>query len=236
MSEVREQIYNAPYETYQATKKGGLFPFFHALKRFDLDRQRVAYELLDSGQRFLDIGCGFGQLVTMAKSKFDQVYGIDLSSSNIERAKRSIENRVDREKIIFLELDAEKGLPFDNSFFDSVSCIALLEHIFSPPMLLDEIYRVLKRKGRLIVEVPNFAWLPYRIQLVFGKMPVTGGTDELGIDWLHLHNFTEFTLRRFLESKKFRVERVSSSGIFSKYRRWWLSFLSADIIMKALRS
>jgi len=206
MNETREQVYNVPYEIYHAPKKGGFTSLLYRFRRFTLDRQRVTFDMLSPGQRFLDVGCGFGLLVTMAKDKFDEVYGIDISSSNIERAGRSIEDRSDKEKIFFSQLDVEKGLPFDDSFFDAVSTVAVLEHIFNPPSLLDEISRVLKSKGQFIVEVPNFAWLPRRLQLLFGELPVTGGTDKLGIDWLHLHNFTESTLTYSSKAKGLKLQ------------------------------
>jgi ubiquinone/menaquinone biosynthesis C-methylase UbiE len=235
LSDAREAVYNVPYETYHTPKKIKFAFLVNRLGRYLMERQRVVYDLLAKGQRFLDVGCGDGHLVTMAKSKFDQVYGVDFCSAHIEKAKKSIENILDKEKIFFLYHDVEKGLPFDNSFFDTISCVSVLEHIFSPPMLLDEIRRVLKDEGQFIVQVPNYAWLPWRLQLLSGRLPMTGGVDRFGIDWLHVHNFTESTLRSFLESKGFRVVSVASSGIFAKYRRWWLSVLSADIIMKAAR-
>jgi ubiquinone/menaquinone biosynthesis C-methylase UbiE len=116
MSETRERVYNVPYGTYNA-QKGLSASLFHRLKRFTLDRQQVGYELLDPDQRFLDIGCGFGGLVTLAKTKFDEVWGIDFCVSDIERCQQSIETRSDKEKSHFLNYDVEKGLPFDNSFF-----------------------------------------------------------------------------------------------------------------------
>jgi ubiquinone/menaquinone biosynthesis C-methylase UbiE len=128
MSETRERVYNVPYGTYNA-QKGLSASLFHRLKRFALDRQQVTFELLDPGQRFLDIGCGFGGLVTLAKIKFDEVYGIDFCIADIERCQQSIETRADKEKIHFLNHDVEKGLPFDDSFFDAVSLISVLEHI-----------------------------------------------------------------------------------------------------------
>jgi len=236
MSETRERVYNVPYETYHAPKKGISISLFQRLKSFNLDRQQVAYDLLDSGERFLDIGCGFGLLVTLAKNKFDEVFGIDFCASDIERGKQSVETRADKDKIHFLNHDLEKGLPFGNSSLDAVSCVAVLEHIFSPPMLLDEICRILKPGGQFIVQVPNYAWFPYRLQLLLGKLPNTGGADKIGIDWLHVHNFTESNLRLFLESKGFKVVRTSASGVFAKYRRWWLSMLSSDIVIKSVRT
>jgi cyclopropane fatty-acyl-phospholipid synthase-like methyltransferase len=67
MSDTREHVYNVPYETYHASQKIKLAFFLNRLERFSTERQQVVYELLDKGERFLDLGCSFGQLVTMAK-------------------------------------------------------------------------------------------------------------------------------------------------------------------------
>lgn len=129
----------------------------------------------------------------------------------------------------------DEGIPFDDSFFDVVTCIAVLEHVFNPPNVLNEISRVLKLGGILIVQVPNIAWLPYRIQLLFGKLPKTGGV-YLGTDWEHLHNFTKTTLCQLLMAKKFEIKAFSCSGIFAKYRKWWPSTLGADLIVRSVKT
>jgi len=59
--------------------------------------------------------------------------------------------------LYFYEYDVDKGLPFSDSFFDAVTCIAVLEHVFNPPNVLNEIHRVLKPNGFLIMQVPNVA-------------------------------------------------------------------------------
>ena len=43
---------------------------------------------------------------------------------------------------------------------------------------------------------------PYRIQLLFGKLPKTGGV-YLGTDWEHLHWFTKDVLVKLLLLSEF---------------------------------
>ena len=90
---------------------------------------------------------------------------------------------------------------------------------------------MLKPGGTFIVHVPNIAWIRHRIELLFGKLPKTGGV-YLGADWEHLHNFTKSTLCRLLTEKEFEIKAMSYSGIFAKYRKWWLSALGADLVVK----
>lgn len=60
------------------------------------------------------------------------------------------------------------------------------------------------------MQVPNIAWLPHRINLLLGKLPITGGF-YMGADWEHLHWFTKSSLlelllvARALRLKQYRV-------------------------------
>lgn len=50
--------------------------------------------------------------------------------------------------------DLEKELPFEDSSYDNVLLINVIEHIFNFRLLLAEAVRVLKPKGKLIIVVP----------------------------------------------------------------------------------
>jgi ubiquinone/menaquinone biosynthesis C-methylase UbiE len=119
-------------------------------------------------------------------------------------------------------------------FFEVATCISVLEHVINPPIIIDEVYRVLKPHGLFLLQVPNFAWLPFRFQFLFGKLPLTGGV-YLGADWEHLHNFTMSILCGLLKQKGFKVQSISCSGIFANYRKWWPSTLASDLIVKATK-
>jgi hypothetical protein len=70
---------------------------------------------------------------------------------------------------------------------------------------------------------------------MFGQLPTTGGV-YLGADWEHLHNFTKSTISLLLIEKGFEIKAVSCSGIFQKYRKWWPSALSADLVVKSVKA
>lgn len=46
-------------------------------------------------------------------------------------------------------------LPFEDEYADAALCKAVLEHVYNPIKVVDEIYRVLKKNGKLLV------WLPF---------------------------------------------------------------------------
>jgi methionine biosynthesis protein MetW len=203
---------------------------YKKLKRYEINREITAYNLIPTGQRFLDVGCGEGDLVLKVKSKFDEVWGIDISSVRIEKAKGKLHSCREESRIHFIQGDVDDGLPFEDNFFDVVTCIAVLEHVVHPPTVVREIYRVLKPHGILILEVPNFAWLPYRFQLLFGQLPLTG------MPWAHLHNFTLSSLKELLENACFKITYISCSGIFANIRRRWLTVLASDIVVKCYKN
>jgi ubiquinone/menaquinone biosynthesis C-methylase UbiE len=237
MKDAKKKFYDDRYDgKISIESPHGVIAFLYRnLLRFEVTRHQISYNLLPlNGERLLDVGCGNGYFMFMAKDKFKECYGVDISSVRIQQAKKRSKERPNGDSFHFYEYDIDKGLPFSNSFFDAVSCLAVLEHVFNPPKVLEEIHRVLKPGGTLIVHVPNIAWIPYRIQLLFGKLPKTG-IVYLGADWDHLHNFTRSTLSTLLMEKGFEIKIVTCSGIFQKHRMWWLSTLSADIIIKSVK-
>lgn len=239
MKDSKERIYDNVYgrKNIRYEASGGLIGFLYKkLSRFEVSRCQAVFNLLPSvAGRLLDLGCGDGDFIFMAKDKFEECYGVDVSSMRIERAKKTSKDRPDGDNIRFCKCDVDEGLSFSDSFFDVVTCIAVLEHVFNPPNVLDEIFRVLKLGGMFIVEVPNLAWLPSRFQLLVGRLPTTGGV-YLGGDWEHLHNFTKSILCQLLTGKGFKIQSISCSGVFAKYRKWWLSALGGDMVIKCVKT
>jgi ubiquinone/menaquinone biosynthesis C-methylase UbiE len=234
MSKTKESIYDNIYGTqvveYQKTKS--LIDYlYRRLTRYEIDRCQAISKLLSGKQqRLLDLGCGDGYFIFLVRSKFEECYGVDVSSMRIEKAKLTANNLQCESN--FSNHDIDTILPFADSFFDVVTCMSVLEHVINPPNVIDEVYRVLKPGGSFLLQVPNFAWLPFRFQFLFGKLPLTGGV-YLCADWEHLHNFTVSILRELLNKKGFSVESISCSGIFANYRKWWPSVLASDLIIKA---
>lgn len=232
MKELKEKIYDDVYHrkkiSYEATR--GVIGFlYRKFSRFEINRFQIVNQLLPRQKdRLLDVGCGNGYFIFLVNNKFMKCYGVDVSPGRIQQAKEA----ADSEKYQFSSYDIDEGLPFEDSFFDVVTCIAVLEHVFNPPNVLKEIWRVLKPGGVFILQVPNFAWLPFRFQLLFGKLPTTGGV-YMGADWEHLHNFTRSTICKLLAATGFNIKTFSCSGVFAKYLRWWPSVLGGDLIVKS---
>jgi len=72
-------------------------------------------------KRILDIGCGYGTL--LSKIKEGELYGIDMSSKLLQHANKKIEN--------VIKGDAQK-LPFKDHQFDVTISSEVLEHLPDP--------------------------------------------------------------------------------------------------------
>ncbi|MEX2195759.1 MAG: class I SAM-dependent methyltransferase [Thermoleophilaceae bacterium] len=94
---------------------------------------------------FLDVGDTDG---LMLKHLGQPGIGFNLSQAAI----RNIEANG-----IEAKLGDGQELPFDDGSFDYVLCFETLEHVESPPRLLDELARVCRPGGRVFVSIP---WVP----------------------------------------------------------------------------
>ena len=108
---------------------------------------------IESGEEVLEVGFGTGySLKQMAESagKTGRVYGIDISPGMLNVARKRL-IKADLLKRVELTCGDAVKLPYDNDKFDAVFMSFTLELFDTPeiPIVLNEISRVLKPKGRL---------------------------------------------------------------------------------------
>jgi len=114
--------------------------------------KHVASLIPDERIKVLDIGLGYGFLEKeiKLKKKYVSIYGIDISKKSVIRAKTLY-----GEKFV---IGSAKAIPFPNNFFDVVCFLEVLEHIYEHESnsVFNEIKRVLKDSGNLIISVPLY--------------------------------------------------------------------------------
>ncbi len=119
------------------------------------ERKRIVLGLIDrQGGRLLDIGCGPGVMTKELLDKGFLVYNTDISPSMIERARQALNGHERKDRVFFKVCDIEH-LDFEDSYFDVVLCIGVIEYLQDYHGAIEIISRILKKGGMAIISVPN---------------------------------------------------------------------------------
>lgn len=107
------------------------------------------HHLAETADKILDFGCGEGtRLITLLPSN-KTGYGVDINDYAINSAQQKYPHHH------FTLLNSEE-IPFKNNFFDLVYSAFVLEHTQNPEKNIQEMIRVLRPGGNLILICPNF--------------------------------------------------------------------------------
>lgn len=125
------------------------------IESFLVDRKRAVMAFKLNG-RILDVGCGIGSFLgEMSKSNWD-VYGVEIS----KYAGQEAANKIGKEKVFIGQLEQ---CNYDSNYFDVVTCWHVLEHVTNINNLIEEISRIMKDDGLIVIEVPNFDSLLFKL-------------------------------------------------------------------------
>jgi ubiquinone/menaquinone biosynthesis C-methylase UbiE len=108
---------------------------------------------LVAGKSVLDVACGEGYGSALMSRHAAEVCGVDISAEAIEHGRHAY---ADRSNLKLVEASCTK-LPFEAATFDIVVSFETIEHIHEQAEFLDEVRRVLKPAGVLILSCPNKA-------------------------------------------------------------------------------
>lgn len=105
-------------------------------------------KIFKSMGRVLDIGCGEGILVRSFNEIGIDAHGVDVSEEGINIGLSRAPWL--EEKLHICDVDKDT-LPFNNDYFDLVTIIYTIEHLCCPGKCLNEVKRVLKPRGHLLI-------------------------------------------------------------------------------------
>lgn len=182
----------------------------------------------------LDIGCGNGHLLYQLRKNHARLLGLEYSSDRLRQAKKNLDGLPFRGFLGSAERMTEIGS-------DSIDCIVsadTIEHIPDVYAACDEMFRVLKPGGQIIINTPNIAFIKKRAMLLLGRFPSTSQPNEgLGSDVLfdggHLHYFTYRSLRLLLERSGFSVESRIGYGKLGRLHSILPNILSVGVQLVA---
>lgn len=126
----------------------------HFMSFFKVIEARTVLEYLNpiNNETIGDIACGCGEQSIQIAKKGGCVYGIDMDKKAIEIARVLCPS-----KCKFMVANAEK-LPFESNFFDKVVSVCALEHFENDDQAIQEMSRVMKSGGILVLTVDSFTY------------------------------------------------------------------------------
>ncbi len=145
---------------------------------------RLYFEMFfRKGAQILDIGCTTGNFAAQDPKN---ILGID----NDDRSLKAAEKR----NLNVKKCDAAKKLPFGNGTFDMVNCRHVIEHLNEPLFLMEEIFRILKKSGKLVLmtdeATPRF-WDDYTHKKPFTKKSLEQIAYDAGFRKFEIYYFPQ---------------------------------------------
>lgn len=179
---------------------------------YEIARVQYIQDFLDegSGTTVLDAGCG-GGTYTSFLVEASPLIATDISFSAVNAAKQNLRLY---DNVFFVVCDLTH-LPFRDAAVDKVACIDVLEHVEEPQKALDEMSRVLRSGGQMLLFTAcgeNKLTLEHILKPLFGRL-INSIRSRFG----HVSIFTTAGIREML-SRDFLINRI-------EYMHHWAGWL-----------
>ena len=129
------------------------------------------------GRAVLDAGCGSGALTAAFHERGAVVTGVDSSAAMLLIARRRLGSSCDLHVA-----NLEQPLPFPDDNFDDVVASLVLHYIRDWGPTLNELRRVLRPGGRLLLSVDH-PFVAYEAQRISGQIPTYFETFQWSFEW-----------------------------------------------------
>jgi len=153
--------------------------------------------LSPKGGRTLDIGCGYGFFLDEMKQKGFAVSGMDVSPTAVGyAAKRGFDVR----------LGTLDTVAFEEGAFDVVTMFYVLEHIPDPLKALQQVKRILKPGGLLLLRLPHTT-------PIVKALSVLGINNNLYDPPFHLNDFSASSIKTLLSKAGYAGPHTFIGGV-----------------------
>lgn len=206
------------YISHTDNKRSLFEKLYHFIKSIALKNKLNLINTQQSQKgKILDIGAGTGDFLLIAKNDGWQTVGVEPS----ERAKGIAKSK----GISFVEEITE----LENHSFDVISMWHVLEHVPDLEKQINELKRLLKPNGTLIIAVPNFKSYDAKY---YGKFWAAYDVP------IHLWHFSKTAIKLLFEKEKMKLEKILPmkfdsfyvSLLSEKYKSGKMNFFSAFFI------
>lgn len=152
--------------------------------------------------RLLDFGCGDGYFLHMISKYCNFSCGVDISETAIDKARHKYPG------LEFKILEEGGRLPYTDNYFDTVCAIDVLEHVLDIEGVLEEINRVLKPGGNLLIATSELT----RIKILLIALRALDSYFYPAS--AHIRYFTRKNLADILKRKNFEVIKYQKNRTY----------------------
>lgn len=199
------------------------------------------------GRKTLDLGCGRGDFIIEVKKKDGNIIGVEPYQLYVEETRKKL---ADQNFLAEILQGGGESLPFEDNRFGFINMNEVIEHTADPVLVMEEVYRVLNKNGKVYLSVPNrhglkdqhfglyfVNWLPRFLAnpfiSVFGKHKNynnTAGRQRLD----HMHYYRYGQIKKILEDLGFKVQDIRELKIKEKFDNFLIKNLGL-FVYKPLR-
>ncbi len=191
--------YDKEYFSYELENDKNFFNLMLAgLSDIRFEQIEKQIDARNKKKHFLDVGCATGMLVEYMQSRGWQSEGIEICEDSAEYGRRN--------RNVKIHIGTLEEMSFPDDVFSFIHFSHLIEHLIDPSAFLQEVNRILKPGGFIVVVTPNVRGLQARL---------------LGASWRsaiadHMHLFSGKTLKKLLISSGFSINKKQTWGGIAK--------------------
>jgi len=156
---------------------------------------------LTRGSRVLELGAATGYFSRFLKEELDcLVDGVELDAAMAAEAAPYCG------KLVVGDLGRERLLDhFEPAAYDFIICADVLEHLYSPETVLEQLPALLVPGGKVVISIPNVGYAGVILDLIEGGFQYR---DEGILDRTHIRFFTRGSFEGFLSTAGYEVKSV----------------------------
>ena len=157
----------------------------------NIRRYQFIQKIISKKSRVLENGSGHGFFLEIMKTNGFDIIGYDISKEKRKYSKKITDVPV-------YDININEKIPADNKF-DIVVLFHTLEHITEPITLLKNIKKLLKPKGKILIEVPNSDDFHLKLNKFY---------KEFYWERAHIHYFNPKILKNVIQKSSFKNIRI----------------------------
>ena len=185
-----------------------------------MEEETLAMVGLSPGEMVVDIGCGRALDAMRLARAGGKAIGLESSRKMIAEARG-----LTRDGDVSLVRGIGEALPFKRRSIDKVMCKGSLDHFADPGKTIEEMHRVLKPEGEVVIALANFASLGRRLGKLWhpiGKRIPFGQKNEKphwDIPADHTYKF-DYPLLKSMVGRHFEVKKIRGISLLWEAPFW----------------